>query len=272
MQVFYFSFQKRQQIKNIFRNSQTLPPFRKKKSNLKKNHILYNTFMRISTIFTILLTSLLCACSYHSQLPRGLYAPSKKPSVQKRVLVVSDKFFQEQVIFKDYHEKNAVHSYKIDVKDGVLTATAEALGEVFALVEVNPSRTALDYDIVVQVTYHVTDGRSDSTDSVQWLSYSQIPFLQTSVQLTFYTPQGDELFAGYALRKNRVELTNQAAVAQRAESAGTALLIPLTAPIYTQQLGDALKYTLSRDLTQCLHEIIDDLPVNDFQLDQNYVK
>jgi len=228
--------------------------------------------MRSVPVFTLLFACLLCACSYHSRLPRGLYTSSKQPVIQKRVLVVSDKFFQEQFVFKDYHEKNAVHSYTIDVKDGVLTATAEALSEVFSLVEVNPASTASDYDLVVQAEYHITDGRSDSTDSVQWLSYSQVPFLQTSVQLTFYMPQGDEVYAGYAIRKNRVELNNKTAVAQRAETSGTALLIPITAPIYTQQMGDALKYTLGRDLAQCLREIIEDLPVNNFQQEQNYVK
>lgn len=228
--------------------------------------------MRLRIFIAIFLTSLLCACSYHSQLPRGFYTPSKKPVIAKRVLVASDKFSQSSFVFKDYHEKNAVHSYKIDVKDGVLTAAAEALGEVFSLVEVNPSRTAANYDFMVQIEYHVTDGRSDSMDSVQWLSYSQIPFLQTTVQLTFYTPQGEELYVGYALRKNRVELNNTTAVAQRAETSGTAVLIPLTAPLYTQQMGDALKYTLGRDLEECLREIINDLPVNDFQQEQNYVK
>lgn len=228
--------------------------------------------MRSFLLFPLVLAALLCACTYQSQLPRGLYTVSKKPTLNKSVLVASDKFSQPQFVFKDYHEKNAVHSYKINVKDGALTATADALGEVFSKVEVNPLRTAEKYDLVVTVDYHITDGRSDSTDSVQWLSYSQIPFLQTTVQLTFYTPQGEELYSGYATRKNRVELNNKTAVAQRAESAGTALLIPVTAPIYTQQLGDALKYTLGRDLAECLREISNDLPIYDFQQEQNYVK
>lgn len=229
--------------------------------------------MSLRALLILLLGCFLSACTYQNKLPRGIYTAENKPhKMQARVLVASDQVAQKQFIFKDYHSKNSVHSYKINLTDGALVAAADALGTVFTDVEVNPSRLANKYDFVVQLTYTVSDGKNDSGESVQWLNYAQIPDLETRVQLLFMTPEGEEIYAGYATRRNRVELNNETAVTQRMENTGTLILLPLTAPVYTQQMGESLLYTLSRDLRECLEEIIADIPLNDFQVTQNNVK
>ena len=215
----------------------------------------------------------LSACSYHNALPAHIYpATPKNTKVHARVLIPSDKIAQKHFIFKDYHAKTSVHSYKIDLTQGSLSAAADALATVFDTVEVNPAKRADSYDFIAALTYQIADDKGDSGESVQWLNYSQMPYLETRVQLTFYTPLGEEIFTGYATRRNRVELNNTTAVTQRVESAGTMALLPLTAPVYAQQMGESLQYTLARDLAECLQEIVDSLPLNDFQARKNFVK
>ena len=223
--------------------------------------------------FVFLVFLFLSACSYHNTLPARIYqGTATAEKVHARVLVPSDKIAQKQFVFKDYHEKSSVHSYKIDLQKGSLSAAADALATVFETVEIAPFKTAEKYQFIAELHYQISDGKQDSSESIQWLNYTQIPYLETQVQISFYTPQGEEVFVGYATRRNRVELNNAAAVAQRVESAGTIALLPVTAPIYTQQMGDRLRYTLARDLAECLQEIIESLPRNDFQERKNYVK
>lgn len=223
--------------------------------------------------FVFLVFLFLSACSYHNTLPSHLYQGTPKSTqINARVLIPSDKIAQKYFLFKDYHEKSSVHSYQIDLTKGSLIAAADALATVFKTVEVNPSKQAEKYQFIAEVNYQISDGKNDSAESVQWLNYTQMPYLETHVQITFYTPLGEEIFVGYATRRNRIELNNSTAVAKRAEDAGTTLLLPLTAPVYTQQMGDRLRYTLARDLADCLQEIVDSLPINDFQERKNYVK
>lgn len=202
----------------------------------------------------------LSACSYASRLERGIYKGSpvthKAPA---RVLLIAEHIAQPQFIFKDYHEKSSVHSYKIDLSDGSLVAAADALHTFFEEVDVDSSSHIPSYDYWAQLDYQVSNQRMDSTESVQWLGYSQIPMLQTRVTITLFKSSGEVIFTGYAERSNRVELNNQTAVAQRLETSGTTALLPLTAPFYTQTMGDSLRYTLSRDLNECLQEIMQSL-------------
>ena len=215
-------------------------------------------FSRILYIFA--LSVLLSACSYTSRLERGIYQGTQAThKIPARVLLVADRITQQQFIFKDYHEKSSVHSYKIDLTDGSLVAAADALHTFFEKVEVDTSSRISSYDYWAQLDYQVSNQRMDSTESVQWLGYSQIPVLQTRVTITLFKSSGEVIFTGYAERSNRVELNNQTAVAQRLETSGTTALLPLTAPFYTQTMGDSLRYTLSRDLNECLQEIMQSL-------------
>ena len=66
----------------------------------------------------------------------------------------------------------------------------------------------------------------------------------------------------FASRQNRVEMTDASAAAQRVEDKGTTLFLPITGPVYTQQFGNDLRYTLSRDLSECLMEIAQTLQQN----------
>lgn len=224
-------------------------------------------------VFVFIVCLFLSACSYHNALPTHIYqGTSKAEKINAHVLIPSDKIAQKQFVFKDYHEKSSVHSYKIDLAKGSLIAAADSLATVFETVEVNSSKYAEKYQFIAELNYRISDGKNDSSESIQWLNYSQIPYLETRVEILFYTPQGEEVFAGYATRRNRVELNNATAVAQRVESAGTSVLLPFTAPVYTQQMGDRLRYTLARDLADCLQEIVDSLPLNDFQERKNFVK
>ncbi len=215
-----------------------------------------------------LLICLLCAvsfyaCSYHHKLPRGIFAaPTAEERVNASVLVLSDKIAQKQFVLKDYHSQNSVHSYKIDLADGSLAAAADALATLFDKVEVNASKHANEYDYFAQLTYTVGNTKTDSMQSVQWFS-GQPPILETRVMIEIYDVRTKQrVFSMFSARQNRVEMTDVSAAAQRVENKGTALFLPLTGPVYTQQFGDDLRYTLSRDLSECLTEISQTLERN----------
>ena len=220
--------------------------------------------MKFIRLFCCLLSCvLLGACAYHNKLPRGIFtAPQNGQKLAASVLVPSDNVVQKQVVLKDYHSQNSVHSYKIDVADGSLTAAAEALGTLFQIVEVTPSKHAAKYDYRANVTYTVSNGKTDSLQSIQWFG-GQPPLLQTRVVIDLYdTRTGALIFSAYATRQNRVEMTDTSAAAQRVENKGTTVFLPVTGPIYTQAFGDNLKDTLARDLRECLAEIAATLQQN----------
>lgn len=220
--------------------------------------------MKFIRLFCCLLCLvLLQACAYHNKLPRDIFAaPVADERVPASVVVVADKIAQKQFVLKDYHSQNSVHSYKIGLTDGSLTATAEALATLFETVEVNPSKMAEKYDYRAELTYTVSSGRTDSLESVQWFS-GQPPILETRVLVEIYeTRTNRKVFSMFASRQNRVEMTDASAVTQRVENKGKTLFLPFTGPVYTQQFGDDLRYTLARDLSQCLTEIAETLQQN----------
>ena len=210
-----------------------------------------------------LLALLVSACSYHHKLPRGIFAaPSVEHHIRASVLVASDKIAQKQFVFKDYHSQDSVHSYKIDLADGSLTATADALATLFIPVEVNSSKHTNKYDYLAQLTYTVGSIQTDSMASVQWFN-GQPPILETRVMLEIYkVPSQQKVFSMFAARQNRVEMTDASAATQRLERKGTTLFLPFTGPVYTQQFGNDLRYTLARDLSECLTEIAQTLQQN----------
>ena len=213
--------------------------------------------MKLIRLFCCLLSSLLLgACAYHNTLPRGMFAaPGAEDKLNASVLVASDKIAQKQFVLKDYHSQNSVHSYKIDLADGSLTAAAEALGTLFETVEVNPSKRAAQYDYLAELNYTVSNGKTDTMDSVQWFG-GQPPILETRVLITIYDVKTHQVvFSLFASRQNRVEMTDTSAAAQRVENKGTALFLPVTGPVYTQSFGNNLRATLARDLVQCLTDI-----------------
>ncbi len=215
---------------------------------------------------------LLGACAYHNKLPRGIFtAVPSTPKINASVLVPSDHIAQKQFVLKDYHSQNSVHSYKIDLADGSLTAAADALGTLFQTVDVNPAKYAAKYDYRADVNYTVSSGKTDSLQSVQWFG-GQPPVLQTRVVINLYNTRTNELiFSAYATRQNRVEMTDTSAAAQRVENKGTAVFLPVTGPVYTQAFGDNLKDTLARDLKECLAEIADTLQQNRGLFEQKVV-
>ncbi len=200
--------------------------------------------------------ALLAACTYHSKLPRDIFAaPVADTRVPASVLVPADHIAQKQVVFKDFHSQNSVHAYKIDVADGSLVAAAEALATVFETVEVAPSSRSNQYNYRAELKYTVTDTKTDPAESIQWFG-GQPPVLETRVQITLYDTQtNQQILSLFSARQSRIELSNASAVAQRAENKGKTLFLPVTGPVYTQQFGDDLRYTLSRDLAYCLAEI-----------------
>ncbi len=220
--------------------------------------------MRTIRLFCCLLAAAaLGACTYHNKLPRDIFAaPAAEPLVPQTVLLASDKIAQKKFVFKDYHSQNSVHSYKIDLADGSLAAAAEALGTLFETVEVNPSKYADQYDYVAELAYTIGNTKTDSLESYSWFG-GQPPVLETRVMIYLYDAHtGQLIFSLFASRQNRVEMTDGTAVAQRVENKGSTLLLPVTGPVYTQQFGDNLRYTLSRDLVQCLSEIAQTLQQN----------
>ncbi len=220
--------------------------------------------MKFIRLFCCLLSlALLQACAYHNKLPRGIFAaPAADERVPASVVVVADKIAQKQFVLKDYHSQNSVHSYKIGLADGALTATADALGTLFETVEVNASKTSDKYDYRAELYYTVSDGKTDSLESVQWFG-GQPPVLETRVLVDLYDLHTDKkVFSMFASRRNRVEMTDASATTQRVENKGKTLLLPITGPVYTQQFGDDLRYTLARDLSQCLTEIAETLQQN----------
>ena len=211
---------------------------------------------------TLLAALLLSACSYHSVLPNNIYAyQSTGNKIPARVLLASDNIAQKTFVFKDYHLSSSVQSYKIDLSKGALIATANALGSLFEQADVDKAKHAAKYDFLVRLTYQITDPRENSLESVQWLNYAQMPHLQTQVTLTLEDPSaGEVLFTAYATRQSRVELNNLTAAAYHTQSSSSAaIFLPVTAPVYTQQMGQRIKYTLARDLRECLDEIVQTL-------------
>ncbi len=221
--------------------------------------------MKVIRLFCCLCgAALLTACAYHNKLPRDIFAaPAADPRIAKSVLVQADKIAQKQFVFKDYHSSDSVHSYTLKLAQGSLTAAADALGTLFETVEVNPSKYATQYDYRAELVYTVGSTKTDSEESVQWFGAQPPPILQTRVMIYLYDTKTDKLvFSMFASRQNRVELTNATATAQRVENKGKTLFLPVTGPIYTQQFGDNLRYTLARDLSQCLTEIAQTLEQN----------
>ncbi len=206
----------------------------------------------------------LSACSYHNKLPRGIFAaPAADPRVNASVLLVSDKIAQKHFVFKDYHSQNSVHSYKLALAEGSLTATAEALGTLFETVEVNPSKYAPHYDYRAELTYTVGSTKTDSSESVQWFGGQPPPILETRVLVHLYDTRTNQLvFSMFSSRQNRIEMTDASATAQRVENKAGTVFLPLTGPVYTQTFGDNIRYTLSRDLSQCLTDIARTLEQN----------
>ena len=205
---------------------------------------------------------LVCACTYHSRLSNSLYQGPDFPSkIPARVLIAADADVQKYFVFKDYHLSNSVHSYQIDLKQGALIAAADAVGALFETAEVDYSQHAQNYDWLVRLTYRVTDPRENSLESVQWLNYAQMPHIYTQLALVFENPHtGEIIYTAQAQRQNRVELSNTSAAALRVESSASAApLLPVAAPVYTQQMGDRIRYTLTRDLRECLQEIMQTL-------------
>ena len=219
-------------------------------------------FIRLCCAF--LAAALLAACTYTNKLPGDIFAaPTADPQVAKSVLLVSDKVAQKQFVFKDYHSSDSVHSYTLKLAQGSLIAAADALGTLFETVEVNPSKYAPQYDYRAELVYTVGSTKTDSDESVQWFGAQPPPILQTRVMIYIYNTQTDQLvFSMFASRQNRVELTDATATAQRVETKGKTLFLPVTGPVYTQQFGDNLRYTLARDLSQCLTEIAQTLEQN----------
>ena len=211
----------------------------------------------------LLVTVLLAACSYHNKLPRGIFAaPAVEERVQASVLVPTSPLDQKQFVLKDYHSQNSVHSYKINLADGALTATADALGTLFETVDVNAPKYANQYDYRAELHYTVSNGKTDSLDSVQWFG-GQPPVLETRVLLQIYNNHtGKLIFSVFASRQNRVELSDTSAVTQRTENKAGTIFLPVTGPVYTQAFGNDLRYTLARDLSQCLTEITHTLQQN----------
>ncbi len=219
-------------------------------------------FVRL--FYVVGMAGIMAACSYHSTLPRGIFAaPAAEPRIAKSVLVQADKVAQKQFVFKDYHSSDSVHSYTLKLADGSLTAAADALGTLFETVEVNPAKYAPHYDYRAELVYTVGSTKTDSAESVQWFGAQPPPILQTNVMIYLYDTKTDKLvFSMFASRQNRVEMTNATATAQRVETKGKTLFLPVTGPVYTQQFGDDLRYTLARDLSQCLTEIVQTLQQN----------
>ncbi|MBR5151395.1 MAG: hypothetical protein IKW71_00985 [Elusimicrobiaceae bacterium] len=211
----------------------------------------------------LLATSLLSACAYHNKLPRDIFAaPAAEERVAASVLVCADQVAQKQFVLKDYHSQNSVHTYKIALADGSQIATAEALATLFDTVEVNPCKHSSKYTYYAVLHYTVGDGKTDSLDSIQWFG-GQPPLLQTHVLVEIYNSTTlQKVFSMFASRQNRVEMSSVTAAAQRVENKGTALFLPFTGPVYTEQFGNNLNYTLSRDLSQCLEEIAQTLQQN----------
>lgn len=218
------------------------------------------TLLRIPC--ALLAALLLAACSYHAALPNNIYAYQKEgDKIAAKVLIPADSIAQKRFVFKDYHLSASVQSYKIDLTKGALIAAANALGSVFEQTDVDKAKHAAAYDFVARLTYQIIDPRENSLESVQWLNYAQMPRVQTQVTLTFENPStGEVIFTAYATRQNRVELNNVTAAAYHTQSNSSATaLLPFTAPVYTQQMGQRIKYTLARDLRECLDEIVQTL-------------
>ena len=220
--------------------------------------------MKFIRLFCCLLGLLLVqACTYSNRIARGIFAaPVADERVSATVLVAADKIAQKQFVLKDYHSQNSVHSYKIALADGSLAATADALATLFETVEVNSSKRAPNYNYKAELTYTVSNGKTDSLESVQWFG-GQPPILETRVLVEIYDVRTNrKVFSMFSSRQNRVEMTDASAVTQRVENKGKTLFLPVTGPVYTQQFGDDLRYTLSRDLSQCLMEIAETLQQN----------
>ena len=217
---------------------------------------------RLKLLGTLCAAVFLGACAYHSRLPSDIYTLSGSgEKVSARVLVVADDIVQKKFTFKDYHLSSSVQSYTIDLTKGSLIAAADALGTLFETVEVDKAKNAPYYDYTARLNYQVTDPRENSLESVQWLNYAQMPHLQTQLTLTLGNPHtGETVLTAYAVRRNYVELNNFTAVAYHTQNSTTGtLLLPITAPIYAQQMGQRIRYTLSRDLRECLEEVMQTL-------------
>ena len=128
--------------------------------------------MKVLRILSILFLPILVgACTYSGRLERGIYqAPALTPQIVARVLVVTDHIAQNRFIFKDYHEKSSVHSYKIDLVDGSLVAATDALGTLFTTAEADTSAHIPSYDYYAQLDYQVANPRMVSVCKDLWYS------------------------------------------------------------------------------------------------------
>ena len=206
--------------------------------------------MKKFLVCTLVLCQLVCACTYHGQIRRGIYKQKDfKDKINARVMVVSDKYFPSNYTI------DAEDRYIYRLTDGLPVAVADALGTLFTEVEVNQYQYRKEYDFIVEIDYHVQaymEVKRYVRQGAIFPRYYADPKMKSTLLLTVRNPK-----TGYAVARYSA---TQETMLNSARTNGllwvTGLLRGLTfgilSPIDIQVFGGKLGKQLEKDIADSL--------------------
>ena len=211
--------------------------------------------MKKFLVFTLILCQLLCACTYHGKIHRGIYKHSDfEEKINARVMVVSDKHFPVTFSLEDAQAK---YSYRLT--DGLPIAVADALATLFTEVEVNEDRYRKNYDYIAEIEYQadisIHLGRFLLPNPI-WFRYMVYPKLNSRLVITMRNPH-----TGYAVARYEEESTS---VVPTSETDGwlwtvgflKGVTLGLLAPLEVQVFGGKLRKVIEKNIAYTLHQKI----------------
>lgn len=229
-------------------------------------------------ISCVLLGCVLTACTYHGRVRRGFYSvvPAPASKLDTSVLVLTDTL-PSPITLAD-PDKPSLYSYSLDVADGVLVATTDALGTLVTQADAGPARLASNYKWVAKLTLDTQLTRSDCTSTLtQTIRQNG---LCTQLTLTLYRALSQQPAGVFTAR--RWVIFQQPGVASGlwwVNAHTFSLLSPILMPIYTQLQGAHLRKQFEQQITEILQEITQHMQTPWAQLEtktaqaaQNFVK
>ena len=216
----------------------------------------------------VLLGCVLTACTYHGHVRRGFYpaAPATANRLNTSVLVLSGSL-PSPVTLAD-PDKPSLYSYSLDVADGVLVATTDALGTLVTQADAGPAQLASNYKWVAQVTLDTQLTRSDCTSTIpQTIRQNG---LCTQLTLTLYRALSQQPVGVFTAK--RWVIFQQPGLASGLwwlNARTFSLLSPILMPTYTQLQGAHLRKQFEQQMTEILQEITQQMQTPWAQLETN---
>ena len=208
------------------------------------------SFAAKSAALLLLAVLVLSGCTYHGKIHRGIYKASDyEEKINSRVMVVADKFFQDN-ISTDHQGR-----YRFRLSDGLPVAVADALATVFTEVDVADYRHRMNYDYIVEIEYKAglnLNSYRMEMDDVIYPSLYWHPTLYTYITLTVRNPK-----TGYAVA--RYSENAKAFMPMPATDGGLAttqvlkyITLGLATPLQIQVYGSKLRKLMEESIVHAL--------------------